>query len=95
MNYDEKNWLSIHKSLVNTVESLAFDAFTRARLISDMILLAYVGRLSYVTVFDTIQYLPLKDHYVHWKLLLGWFNRIRVIFFRTKFYKSFQVSPEV
>lgn len=95
MNYDEKNWLSIYKSLANEEESAAFDAFTRARWISDMLMLAYVGRLSYVMVFDTIKYLPLQDDYVHWKLLLDWLNRFRILFFRTSFYKTFKVGSAI
>lgn len=69
-----------------------FDVFTRARLISDMFVLAYAGHLSYTIVLDALKYLPREENYKNLIKALHEFDEMRSLLLRSSVYESFKVT---
>lgn len=77
MLYEEENWKSIQKFLLDKDKFKQINVLTRARIVSDMFTLAEAGKLRYEIVFSTMEYLHNEEDIAPWHLALKEFDRIR------------------
>lgn len=89
VNYDEKNWQLIMDHLLNDNHE-DIPILNKVQLISDAGYLAYVGDLSYDTLFNLLKYLKRENDYVPWKTAIGQLDTLSKRLKRTSVYTNFK-----
>lgn len=92
INYDDGNWKSITKHLINLKSFKEIAPSNRAQLIDDSMNLARGGYLNYEIALNISRYLKHEDEHVPWKSAITAFNFIDSMFINDGDYHLIKVK---
>ncbi|XKL66949.1 hypothetical protein PGB90_010369 [Kerria lacca] len=91
VNYDEKNWNLLIKTLNDPIRYKSIDAVSRAQLINDAMKLAHSGYLKYSTALSVSSYLQYELEYIPWMAGFSVFEYLNYMLRRTGSYDKFKI----
>ncbi|XP_017088041.2 aminopeptidase Q [Drosophila bipectinata] len=90
VNYDLRNWELINKTLSSPETLRSIHRVDRAKLVDDILNLAWSGVMDYPTVFGMLGFLEHEDEYVVWDATVTNFERINNVAKRHHSYLIFK-----
>lgn len=91
VDYDDENWRLLEASLADENSFSKIDPLNRVQIITDVLGLAWIGKLKYPTVFEILQYLKHEPEYLPWKTAMSSLGEIKEMLRRSPIYGYFKV----
>lgn len=91
VDYDDENWRLLEASLADENSFSKIDPLNRVQIITDVLSLAWIGKLKYPMAFNVIQYLQHEPEYLPWKTAMSSLGEIKEMLRRTPIYGYFKV----
>lgn len=89
INYDENNWSKLFAALKGESRS-SIHNINRAQLVDDAFNFARSGDMTYVRLFELLQYLPTEDDYLPWNAANSGYNHLNRMYYGSDLHENLQ-----
>lgn len=89
INYDENNWNKLIDALKSESRT-SIHNINRAQLVDDAFNFARSGDMSYVRLFDLLQYLPEEDDYLAWNAANSGYSYLNRMYYGADLHENLQ-----